>query len=80
MAVIVSCGTTKESDDRSPLVSHSNPVTAAFAFSFANLRQSLSPTTPTSERITLAIIGAWHNSLDRMPAVILSISFVIVFF
>ena len=28
-----------ESDDRSPLVSRSNPVAAAFAFGFANLRK-----------------------------------------
>ena len=28
-----------ESDDRSPLVSHSNPGGAAFAFSFAKLRK-----------------------------------------
>ena len=28
-----------ESEDRSPLVSRSNPVAAAFAFSFANLRK-----------------------------------------
>ena len=28
-----------ESDDRSPLVLRSNPVTAAFAFLFANLRK-----------------------------------------
>ena len=32
-------GTANESDDRSPLVSHSNPVAATFAFSFANLRE-----------------------------------------
>ena len=68
-----------ESDNRSPLVSRSNPVAAAFAFCKFE-KERLSPTTPASERITLAIIGAWHNSLDRMPAVILSISFVKVFF
>ena len=28
-----------ESDDRSPLVSRSSPVAAAFAFGFANLRK-----------------------------------------
>ena len=42
-------------------------------------KERLLPTTPASERITLALIGAWHNSLDRMPAVILSISSVKVF-
>ena len=31
------------------------------------------PTVP-SEMKTLALLGAWHNSLDRMPAVILCIS------
>ena len=57
-----------ESDDRSPLVSRSNPVAATFAFS-AKLRKRarLSPTTPASEKITLANIGAWHNSLDQRP-------------
>ena len=37
-------------------------------------KERLSLTIPASERITLALIGAWHNSLDRMPAVILTVS------
>ena len=49
-----------ESDDRSPLVSRSNPGVAIE-------KERLSPTTPASEKITLANIGAWHNSLDRSP-------------
>ena len=67
-----------ESDDKSPLVSGSNPVAAAFALickmekdKLSMEKVKLSPTTPASEMITLALIGAWHNSLARMPAVIL---------
>ena len=40
------------------------------------------PTTPESGMKARAQIGAWHNSLDRMPAVILCISSVklLIFF
>ena len=34
-------------------------------------KERLSLTTPVSGMKALAQIGAWHNSLDRMPAVIL---------
>ncbi len=34
-------------------------------------KERLLPTTPASETITLALIGAWHNSLAQMPAMIL---------
>ena len=34
-------------------------------------KERLSLTTPASGMKALAQIGAWHNSLDRMPAVIL---------
>ena len=34
-------------------------------------KERLSLTTPGSGMKALAQIGAWHNSLDRMPAVIL---------
>ena len=67
-----------------PLVSRSNPGGAAFAncilgVALAKLRKRdstcrvsrLSLTTPASGMKALAQIGAWHNSLDRMPAVIL---------
>ena len=37
--LVKACGTTNESDDRSPLVSHLNPGGAAFAYSFAKLRK-----------------------------------------
>ena len=42
--LVKACGTTNESDDRSPLVSHSNPGGAAFAYcilgvAFAKLRK-----------------------------------------
>ena len=43
-------------------------------------KERLSPTTPASVMITLALIGAWHNSLDRMPAVILVSPLLKVFF
>ena len=61
-------------------VSRSNPGAATFALmtrvtigrqSCKVEKERLSPTTPASVMITLALIGAWHNSLDRMPAVIL---------
>ena len=71
---------TNESDDRLPLG-------LAFKSGHSHLciickleKKRLSPTTPASERITLALIGAWNNSLDRMPSVILCISSVKVFF
>ena len=67
-----------------PLVSRSNPGGAAFAncilgVALAKLRKRdstcrvsrLSLTTPASGMKALAQIGAWHNSLDWMPDVIL---------
>ena len=61
-------------------VSRSNPGAATFALmtrvtigrqSCKVEKERLLPTTPASVMITLALIGAWRNSLDRMPAVIL---------
>ena len=67
-----------------PLVSRSNPGGAAFAncilgVALSKLRKRnstcrvsrLSLTTPAGGMKALAQIGAWHNSLNRMPAVIL---------
>ena len=71
VATLVKAEMTNESDNRLPLVSSTNLVAAAFAFICKVEKERLSPTTPASGMKALAQIGAWHNSLDRMPAVIL---------
>ena len=71
---------TNESDDQLPLVSRSNPGAAAFAFICKVEKERLSPTTPASGMKALSLIGAWHNSLDQMPTVILCISSVKLLF
>ena len=58
------------SGNRSP-DPRSNPGAATFAFICKVEKETLSPTTPASGMKALAQIGAWHKSLDRMPAVIL---------
>ena len=62
-----------ESDDRSASsFASSNSGGAAFANCINKVeKEILLPTTPTSGMKALAQIGAWHNSLDQMPAVIL---------
>ena len=53
-------------------VSRSNPGGATFVSCISKVeKERLSLTTPASGMKALAQIGAWHNSLDRMPAVIL---------
>ena len=47
--------------------SRSNPGAAAFALICKVEKERLSPTTPASVMITLALIGAWHNSHGRSP-------------
>ena len=62
---------TNESDDRSPLGLPFESGLSHLCINCKVEKERLSPTTPASVMITLALIGAWHNSLDRMPAVIL---------
>ena len=77
MATLVSCATTKESDDRSASSlafesGRSRLCELHFRSCISKVeKERLSLTTPTSGMKALAQIGAWHDSLDRMPAVIL---------
>ena len=61
---------TNESDDRSPLGLVFESGCSHLCIICKVEKERLSPTTPASVMIT-PLIGAWHNSLDRVPAVIL---------
>ena len=72
---------TNESDDRLPLgLAFKSGHSHLCIICKVEKERDFRLTTPASERITLALLGAWHNSLNRMPAVILTVSPLLKFF